>query len=156
MLVTPSCFWVAISTINSIAMVQSSVSETGQAERGSAGGPCVADACVHSPVSTQAAPSSSGLSLQHLYKVSVVLCPSEDALRIVLVFQEECKLHLHLDKTPPAFGIYLFSGLQGNSWGGDHRNPHLWRKSAERTRRSFSSFGYTLLRPSGPAWVYWK
>ena len=105
----------AISTINSIAMVQSSVSETGQAERGSAGGPCVADACVHSPVSTQAAPSSSGLSLQHLYKVSVVLCPSEDALRIVLVFQEECKLHLHLDKTPPAFGIYLFSGLQGNS-----------------------------------------
>lgn len=68
--------------------------------------------------------------------------PLEDALRIVLVFQEECKLHLHLDKTPPAFGIYLFSGLQGNSRGGDHRNPHLWRKSAERGQEGhFPVFG---------------
>ena len=115
----------AVSTINSAATVPSSVSETGQAERGSAGDPCMVDASVHSPVFIQAAPSSSGLSLQHLYKVSVVLCPSGDALRIVLVFQEERKLHLHLDKTPPAFGIYLFSSLQGNSRGGDHRNPHL-------------------------------
>lgn len=36
-----------------------------------------------------------------------------DASGIVLVFQEEHKLHFHLDKAAPAIGISPFSGLQG-------------------------------------------
>lgn len=98
-------------------MIQLSISLAGQVECRSAGGPSIVDAYLCSPVTTQAAPTSSGWFLQHLCKVLIVLRPSGekdhvDALGTVLVFQEEHKLHLLLDKVPPAFGIYSFSGLQ--------------------------------------------
>lgn len=93
------------------------ISIVGQVKCRSVGGPSLASDYLHLPVPTQAASPSSGLFLSHLRKVLIVLCPSGemghvDASGLVLVFQEEPKLHLHLDKAAPAFGICPFSGLQ--------------------------------------------
>lgn len=82
---------------------------TGQVECRSAGGPCMVDAYLCSPVSTRFV---SAASMQ-----SVSCHPSGergdiDALRVAPVFQEEYMLSFHLDKVPPAFRIYLFSDLQ--------------------------------------------
>ena len=111
-----------VSIINPSPVVLWPVSIVGQVKCRSVGGPSMASDDLHSSVPTQAASTRSGLFLSHLCKVLIVLCPSGEmghvnASGIVLVFQEEHKLHLHLDKAASAFGICPFSGLQRSQQG---------------------------------------